>query len=160
MHKHVLILCLLCSGPAVFAADIHKCLIGGKTIYSDEKCPKTAVSRPVELNHAAGIVSPDRATVDDTINRMHDEVWVNAVPGRTITRTTTRNGNSVTNTIDNPLPVQRASTQPNKATTCADNASYIKQLDSMARQPQSGETQDWIKAEKAKTRSSMFAARC
>lgn len=160
MYKHTLILCLLCSSPTLFAADINKCVVGGKTIYSDQSCPKTGVSRPLELNHAAGIVSPDRATVTDTINRMYDERWANAVPGRTITRTTTRNGNSVTNTIDNPLPAQRARAQPNKATLCADNASYIKHLDGMARQPQSGATQDWIKAEKTRTQANMFAAGC
>jgi hypothetical protein len=68
--------------------NINKCLVNGKTIYSDRACPSNAVRKSVEMHHAEGIISPDRDTVEDTIHRIEDENWVNAVPGRSITRTT------------------------------------------------------------------------
>lgn len=164
MHNILFVLCLLTlltTGPALHAQPvINKCIVNGKTIYSDQKCPKSATREQVEINHAAGIVSPDRETVTDTIQRMHDERWVNAVPGRSITRTTTRGSESVTQTIDNPLPKQIHVRSNNKKAMCDSIEKRIAHLDTLARQPQSARTQERIKQDKAKERSKAFDAGC
>lgn len=142
------------------AQNINKCVLNGKTVYSDQTCPGNAVKKPVELHHAAGIVSPDRDTVTDTINRIQDENWVNAVPGRSKTRTTTRQGNTTTHSFDNPLPAQATAPINNKKSVCDAISARIDQLDSMARQPQSGSGQDWIKQEKTRERTEQFRLSC
>lgn len=55
---------------------------------------------------------------------------------------------------------QQRPTVPTKAQQCADLEREVKRLDSMARQPQSGPTQDWIRAERQKARDQQFRLRC
>jgi hypothetical protein len=160
MYKRMLILLLTITSPAILAAEINKCIVGGKTIYSDQACPKNAVTKPVTLFHAAGKVPSDRESVTDSDNRMQDERWAHEVSGRTISRTVSRIGKTPTNTIDNSVPVLATREQPDKAAMCARYTRRIEELDNRARQPQSGATQDQIKAERAQTQSSMFAAKC
>jgi hypothetical protein len=161
MLKRVL---MLITGAALsylaYGQPVTKCTVNGKTIYTDAVCPSNAKSKDVEMSHAAGVVSPDRATVDDTMNRMRDENWANAVPGRSITRTTTRNGHTTTNTINNPLSQSRPAGAATTRFDCRASSDRVSQLDSMARQPQSGRTQDWIKDEKQKERSLQYRASC
>lgn len=140
--------------------EIHKCIVNGKTVYSDEKCPSNSVRKPVELHHASGVVSPDRATVEDTMNRIRDENWVNAVPGRSITRTTTRGGHTTIRTVDNPLPQAAPYPVNNKKATCDAISARIDELDSWARQPRSAQSQDWIRQEREKERTEQFRLRC
>jgi hypothetical protein len=144
----------------IHAQEIFKCLVNGKTVYSDKPCARNAVRKPIELNHAAGIVSPDRDTVTDTVNRMYDERWVNAVPGRSITRTTTRNGNTATNTINNPLPIPIAAPYSDKEAQCQAFSTRVDQLDAMARHPQSGRTMDWIRQQRLEARNEQFRSGC
>lgn len=167
MHNILFSLCLLALLPLLAAAPalhaqpvINKCIVNGKTIYSDQKCPKDATKEQVKINHATGIVSADRETVTDTINRMHDERWVSAAPGRSITRTTTRDGDTITQTIDNPLPKQVHVRSNNKKAMCDSIEKRITHLDALARQPQSARTQERIKQDKAKERSKAFDAGC
>jgi hypothetical protein len=145
---------------AIAGGPVSKCLVNGKTVYTDSGCPHNAIRKEVEMNPMSGVVSPDRDTVNDTINRIHDEAWANAVPGRSITRTTTRRGHTGVRTINNPLPVRQAGPAPNKKTDCETLSTQANNLDSMARQPQSIFTQDWIKGEKEKVRSAQFSNIC
>jgi hypothetical protein len=52
-----------------------------------------------------------------------------------------------------------ASPAPEKA-LCGSLDARVNQLDAMARQPQSGSTQDWIRQERQKTRDEQFHLRC
>ena len=54
----------------------------------------------------------------------------------------------------------RSSPVPNPRAVCPALKARIVQLDSMARQPQTGQMQDWISAEKAKVRSRQFQLHC
>jgi hypothetical protein len=144
----------------VHGQNINKCLVNGKTIYSDRACPSNAIRHSVEMHHAKGIVSPDRDTVTDTIHRIEDESWVNAVPGRSITRTTTRQGKTTTSTLDNPSRTRAKLSHDNKQVICGAISSRIDQLDAMARQPQSASGQDWIRQEKEKERTEQFKLSC
>lgn len=156
------ILALLLAMTAFAQAQpvINKCIVDGKTIYSDEKCPKGASREQVEINHAAGIVSPDRETVTATINRMHDERWVNAVPGRSITRTTTRDGKTVEHTIENPLSERASVLSSDKKALCDSISQRIENLDAQARQPQTARRQERIRRAREKERSKAFDAKC
>lgn len=57
-------------------------------------------------------------------------------------------------------PVQQVPAQPSTAELCARLTERVSYLDSMARQPQSGPTQDWIRGERQKARDQQFRLRC
>ncbi|MES2534794.1 MAG: hypothetical protein V4632_02880 [Pseudomonadota bacterium] len=162
--KKISLVCLLALGVGLHAKaqntnGIQKCVSHGKTIYSDTECPRGTTSKNLEISHARGITSPDRQTINETRARIQDEMWVDAVPGRSITRTVTKKGIANTSTIENPLPIQ-AKNISNKKADCAAITGRISSLESMARQPQSGEMQDWIKLEKAKEQSRSYDIKC
>lgn len=69
-------------------------------------------------------------------------------------RQPTSNTNTVTNTVIT------TSTAPSKDEECKALDDQVKQFDAMARQPQSGQTQDWITAEKRKARDRQFKIGC
>lgn len=58
------------------------------------------------------------------------------------------------------VPVQQLPAQPSTAELCARLTERVSYLDSMARQPQSGPTQDWIRGERQKARDQQFRLRC
>jgi hypothetical protein len=145
----------------IHAQGIYKCVVNGNTAYSDVPCSGNAARKPIELHHAAGIVSPDRDTVTDTVNRMYDERWANAVPGRSITRTTTRNGNTTTHTVNNALPKERvAAPSDDKKVRCQSFSDRVDHLDAMGRQYQTGRKMDWIRQERQKARDGEFRLGC
>jgi len=53
-----------------------------------------------------------------------------------------------------------AAVAPSNKSECMLLDSRVNELDAMARQPQSGATQDWIRAERQKARDRQFALRC
>jgi hypothetical protein len=57
-------------------------------------------------------------------------------------------------------PVAEAAAVPSNRSECALLDSRVIELDAMARQPQSGATQDWIRTERQKARDRQFALRC
>lgn len=78
----------------------------------------------------------------------------NSSGGNTTTQTTVVNRGSPASPVN--APVQG----PGKAEECKALDAHITQLDAMARQPQSGERQDWIRSEKQKARDRQFRLRC
>ena len=67
--------------------------------------------------------------------------------------------------LSKPSSSQTVATTPqnvtnNKQAECASISATVAQLDSMARQPQSGQTQDSINVERRKLRDRQFALRC
>jgi hypothetical protein len=55
--------------------------------------------------------------------------------------------------------VERSAAE-NRMSECKNLDARITQLDSMARQPQSGQTQDWIRGERKTARDRQFSLRC
>ena len=118
--------------------QIRRCVVHGKTIYSDEKCPEGAESRELELHHAAGIVSPPKAFLSElTAQRKAAELAAEREMQQRAVRTAQSSRNEC-NELDN----------------------WIERLDSMARQLQSGQTQDWINEQRRFARDRQFAIHC
>ena len=161
IYRRFLLISALLAGPT-FAQEpsgIYKCVVAGKTTYSDKLCGKHGSVAEIEIHHAKGVVSPDRQTVADTRARIQDQMWVDDGPGRTRTRTITRNG--VTNTYAvSSAPTSVAAVMPVNVERCSQFDQRLRDLDAMARQPQTGQMQDWIKSEKVKVQSERAALHC
>jgi hypothetical protein len=117
---------------------VVKCTMNGKIIYSDDKCPAGAKTQPVQLYDTAGIVSP---------------------PKEALSELTARRQASETTQIRSIQQPVAATARPKQA-ECDSLSKHIDWLDSMARQPQSGQMQDWIKHERRKARDRQFAMHC
>lgn len=118
--------------------QVIKCVLNGKTIYSDEKCPAGAKTHQVQLYDTAGVVSPPKAVLSElTAQRIATE-------------------NAQVQSLQQPvaLPVQ------SKKIECDAIDKHIEWLDSMARQPQSAQRQDWIRQERSQARDRQFGLHC
>jgi hypothetical protein len=116
---------------------VRKCLSEGKTIYSDARCPEGATTRQIALHDSAGIVSPRKDVLEAlTAQRLAKE------------------------TIRERAPMQVSQVAQSNKFECDALGKRIEWLDAMARQPQSGQTQDWIRQERVKTRDRQSALRC
>jgi hypothetical protein len=49
---------------------------------------------------------------------------------------------------------------PSNKSECQSLDKQVEHLDAMARQPQSGQMQDWIRAQRQKARERQFSLRC
>jgi hypothetical protein len=67
---------------------------------------------------------------------------------------------STTTTTVHTSSVPQASAAAASKALCESLDSRVNELDSMARQPQSGQMQDWIRTERQKTRDEQFRLRC
>lgn len=116
-------------------ALITKCVVQGKVSYGDGACPVGAV--------ASGVI--------------------------------TKNNLNLVAAVKVPLPVQATTKEPPLPMSaqvnpgvdyaaikaeCVALEERIKYLDSLARQPQSGQTQDWIRSERKKARDRQFGIQC
>ena len=116
-------------------AVITKCVVQGKVSYGDGACPVGAV--------ASGVI--------------------------------TKNNHNLVAAVKMPLPVQAAIQEPPLSMSaqvnpgldyaavkaeCVALEERIRYFDSLARQPQSGQTQDWIRGELKKARDRQFGIRC
>jgi hypothetical protein len=117
---------------------IHKCIEGGKIIYSDQACLHKIASEGVKLYDSAGIASPPKEKLEDLTAR------------RKAAEAIYRRQN---------LPQAALNVQSIPA-DCEALAKRVEWLDSLARQPQSAATQDWIRQEKEKTRNKQFELHC
>ena len=120
------------------AKTISKCTIGDKVIYSDKPCPKNGRVSQVEMHESSGIVMPSRDVVSETMQRVEEEQ---------------RRENQGTRSSIAIIE------KPNKQ-LCAMYRTDIDNYDSMARQPQPGETQDWIRTEIVRIRKLQAIASC
>lgn len=114
---------------------ITKCTGGGKTTYSDGDCPKGSETSQLvtkaDYNLVAGLTPQQLAAV----KRLDAQAATAA--------TVAQNSPVVTNTSE-----------------CKTLDDYIKYLDALARQPQTMQTQDWIRDERKKARDRQFTIRC
>lgn len=122
--------------PAPGTRIVTKCVINGKTVYSDNACPQGTVGTQVitkaDHNLMAGLTPAQMAAAD------------RVQPAAPSMSTLAQLGNAI----------------PDKASECAFINSEIKRLDALARQPQSGQMQDWITAERKKLRDQQFRIPC
>jgi hypothetical protein len=117
---------------------VTKCVVNGKVIFMDRDCPTGAMESSVTVNTAnVGTVVPH--TIAPPPQVQHRNV---------VTTTTTYSTNDVTS---------KAATRDAE---CTSLDIRIKQIDSQARQPQSGQTQDALSAERARHRSRQYELHC
>jgi hypothetical protein len=117
---------------------VTKCIVSGKILYSNEACPKGAKVQAVQLHDTAGVVSPPKEELADlTARRIASE-----------------------QVYSQRSPQQVSVLESSKKAECDELSKYIEWLDDMARQPQSGQMQDWIKERKAATQSRQYALHC
>lgn len=118
---------------------IFKCMVDGKLIYSDQNCPKGSESKPVVLHESDGFISPPRDNLQElTARRIENE-----------------------RAEERKFKFQQATdSTPSNKIVCNELHRYIDELNAMARQPQSGQMQDWIKQKKMEYQSRQFALHC
>ena len=142
---------LTASATGSHAATIYFCKgYTGGTFWSDTTCSKqqATIDRMMTV--------PDNMPFDQQV-RLGEEAREAArrlvepqpsTQGVTTTTTTViRNGTTVTGGMD-------------KTTECQALSAHITSLDAISRQPQSGQRQDWISAEKSRMRDRQFQLRC
>jgi len=122
--------------PPAAAQTISKCVLKGKTTYSDGPCPEGA-----KAQHLA--VHPDE-------NLMQAPVSASAQPPT----------NAVATQAPTPVIVQAPQPAVDVLVTCRQLERRIEELDALARQPQLAQTQDWITAEKREARDRQFRLKC
>jgi hypothetical protein len=115
---------------------VSKCVVNGKTLYSDNACPQgtagTQVVTKSDHNLMAGLTPAQMAAAD------------RVQPVAPSMSTLAQSGNAM----------------PDKSSECAFFNSEIKRLDALARQPQSGQTQDEITRVRKELRDRQFRIRC
>ncbi|WP_194725445.1 hypothetical protein [Noviherbaspirillum malthae] len=119
-------------------SGISKCIINGRTVYSDSGCPDGAKSQPVSLHDSAGVISPPKENLADLAAKRQATERAYALQTQAQVVSIGRSGN----------------------VECEELDKRVADLDSMARQPHSGVMQDWIKKERKAVRDRQFAIRC
>lgn len=117
-------------------STIYKCVVKGKTLYSESPCRANAYNENVfEVNNERiGNVYPDRETIEATRARIREEM-VAPVQGAGGSTTTTRTTTTTTFGSKNYF--------------CNGIDEELKNLDSRSRQPISGWEQDQIRLQKS-----------
>lgn len=114
---------------------ITKCLLNGQVIFTDSQCPGGSKSSSVTVNIAnVGTVAPPLTPT--ATPRIQQQVVTNASNSETVSNASPRNSE------------------------CTYLEEQIKQIDAMARQPLSGQSQDVLSAQRKKFRSRQFELRC
>lgn len=122
------------------SSGIFKCTASGKTVYSDSACGPLVTTKRLELADASGgFASPPRDRLEDlTANRLAlEQTYQRNIQAR----------------------VAEARVDSRKL-ECEDLGNRVNWLDASARAPQSGKMQDWIRADKARTRTRQFDLHC
>lgn len=133
------IIALLCAAPiAAQAGTIYHCkAYSGGTFWSAAHCREhnALIDRIVTV--------PDGMPFDQQVN---------------LGEQARANGARLAAPPPHPVVVTRQG--PDKSAECKALDARIRQLDSMARQPQSGQMQDWIAQEKKQARDRQFRLHC
>lgn len=114
---------------------ITKCVVQGKVSYSDGGCPTGAITSKVATNANQNLMAAVKVPIAAQATNPEQPL---------------------------PVTVQVIPAQSYAAVKaeCAELEAHIKYLDSMARQPQSGQTQDWIREERKKARDRQVRIPC
>ncbi len=122
--------------PKPDTAKIFKCFINGKMVYTNQQCPEGAKRREVKLRESSGFVGlPNPRPEESTEKRIGAEK-------------------------EPRPPVYRSQPMKTAGDECAALKKRIEVLDGMARQPQSGQSQDWMRQERSKARARQQAIQC
>ena len=117
---------------------IFKCVINGKTTYSDHECATKSGQQALNLSDSRGILSPPKETLEElTAQRLAKEA-----------------------AYQRQAPQQAAVLARSANSECGLLEQHIAWLDAMARQPQGAQMQDWLKQERKKARDRQFAIHC
>lgn len=122
--------------PAPGTRIVTKCVVNGKTLYSDNACPQGVIGKQVVTKTDHNLMTSLTAAqiaASDRIQPIAPSISAAAPTG----------GSPSSN-----------------ATECKALDDHIKYLDAMARQPQSGQMQDWIKDQRKRDRDRQFALHC
>ncbi len=116
---------------------VTKCVVQGKVSYGDGGCPAGAIASKVATNTNQNLMAAVKVPVAAEATNPEQPL---------------------------PLPMT-AQVSPGAAyaalkAECAELETRIKYLDSMARQPQSAQTQDWIREERKKARDRQVRTPC
>ncbi|MFI5447795.1 hypothetical protein [Polaromonas sp. UC242_47] len=112
---------------------VTKCVVNGKTTYGDNSCAHGAVTSQVTTRADHNLMVAARPpTVTSTETTFSQEIVV----------------------------TQSAPSIDNSKAQCEAIDAQIKGLDAMARQPHSGQMQDWIRGERKKLRDEQFRIPC
>lgn len=122
--------------PVVGNRVVTKCIVNGKTSYSDAPCASGAVATQVTTRADHNIMAPVRVAAS-------------------ITTETTYSPAPVVTTQNN-APSDYAV----KKIECQSLDARVQYLDSMSRQPQGAQTMDWIRDERQKARDRQFRIPC
>ena len=123
-----------------YAGTIYLCkAYSGGTFWANTHCNQHSAL----IERIATV--PDSLPFDQQVNLAEQQR-----SGATTERTTTVTNTTTTNN----------SGQQNRKAECLGLDSQITNYDSMARQPQTGQMQDWIAAQKKKARDRQFALKC
>jgi hypothetical protein len=122
--------------PAPGTRIVTKCVINGKTIYSDNACPQGAAGAQVvttaDHNLMTGLTPAQMAAAD------------RIKPAAPSLSAIAQTGNSPSSSAEE----------------CKALDEHIKSLDAMARQPQSGQMQDWIRDRRKQDRDRQYQLSC
>lgn len=123
-------------GPDQPTGQIFKCVVRGRTIYASAPCEATGVSEPLALHDTRGIISPPKESAD-------------ALRAKRVKIEQQQGASSQVLILARP---DRAD--------CLALDERVAYLDTLARQPQSMSTQDWIRSERSKARDRQFGLKC
>jgi len=122
------------------SSQVFKCTVNGKTVYADSPCGAPTQTRRLALSDASsGFASPPKENLEDLTAR---RIAAEQAYQRSM------------QTLQAPVAVDMRKME------CEDLARRIHWLDAAARAPQSGQAQDWIKADKSRVQSRQFDLRC
>ena len=124
------------SNAAAGISQVTKCVTNGRTSYGDAACPQGSVSSQVTTRANHNLMAAVRPTAASPVEAMP--------------------------MIQHIVEVQTSSISDAAAqkTECDWLDSQIKHWDSMARQPQGAQTQDWISAQRNQARDRQFRMGC
>lgn len=106
---------------------------------------------------SSAICSTRSATVDRIVSVPASMTWDQQVQ---LGESRWREAQNLYNVPAPAVGVGNGPTGATRSTECSALEAHIVQLDAMARQPQSGATQDWIRSERQAARSRQAALRC
>ncbi len=122
--------------PATGNRVVTKCIVNGKTSYTDAPCASGAVATQVTTRADHNIMAPVRVTATVATETTHSPAPVAVA--------------------QNTAPSDSAA----KKLECEALESRVQYLDSMSRQIQGAQTMDWIKDERKKARDRQFRIPC
>ena len=114
---------------------VIKCNVQGKVSYGDATCPPGAITQSIATNSNQNVMVAVKAPAAEQVAELVQTSPIYAQ-----------------NQSSSAYAVMKAE--------CMALEERIKYLDSLARQPQSGQTQDWIRGERDKARSRQFSLKC